>query len=313
MARIIRCSNAEELLDALAPISKYFRSINSNNSLLLFRGCGDATWRLLPSTLRQARGRTLKHQVRLETDALIRFLSECDEHGLPIPNDSEALRRQALELNAFFAQPPHSLDQAGITWPTDAWLGLMALAQHNGLPTRLLDWTSIPFVAAYFAALPNHTLPEDSDLAVWALTPLDAEIDGRVENPRIVRFSQAPRTVSKMTWMRGWQGYALVDTTRAGNSNLIAQRGFLTAHVLGSVPDEMWNAPWNEAPLDELLESWDTPEAPRLRKFVLERRHAPAVLEYLKHYGISTAAMFPGYGGIARSVLEMPKRGPHDP
>jgi hypothetical protein len=41
---------------------------------------------------------------------------------------------------------------------------LLAIAQHNGLPTRLLDWSSNPLVATFFAAIDNH----DADGAVYA-------------------------------------------------------------------------------------------------------------------------------------------------
>lgn len=44
---------------------------------------------------------------------------------------------------------------------------LLALAQHFGLPTSLLDWTRIAMKAAYFAAADLNIRDGEARLAVW--------------------------------------------------------------------------------------------------------------------------------------------------
>ena len=70
-----------------------------------------------------------------------------------------ALKDERYILRLFKQRAVAHLDRT----PTDDWEWL-ALAQHHGLPTRLLDWTRNPLVAAYFAVAEDA----DEDSAIYA-------------------------------------------------------------------------------------------------------------------------------------------------
>jgi len=68
--------------------------------------------------------------------------------------------------------------RAGTRYPNcpaqDDYAGWLSLMQHYGLPTRLLDWSRSPLIAAYFAI---HSNRRESDACIWAMSPASLNID----------------------------------------------------------------------------------------------------------------------------------------
>ena len=74
-----------------------------------------------------------------------------------------------------------------IETPCETLWDWLALAQHHGLPTRLLDWTFNPLVAAFFAVEKEF----DGDSAIYAL---------QIGNSLNLAKNPDPFKVNKISW-----------------------------------------------------------------------------------------------------------------
>ena len=81
--------------------------------------------------------------------------------GLNPPHCKSGLEAHVLRNFIRYSRP--HLDSA----PANEW-ELLVTAQHHGVPTRLLDWTYSPLVAAHFATRGGRE-ERDGDRAVWRL------------------------------------------------------------------------------------------------------------------------------------------------
>ena len=296
----IHCSSAEEFLDALSPIGKYFKDY-SVDTPLLFRGQGQ-DWSLVPSLFRDNSLENLsKHASKgyndlllVERDILIRFFRIADKRGLVLPDDTQNLRDFFEILLAKYWNG--NVDQ--MERIEHEALSVMALAQHYGIPTRLLDWTRHPYIAAFFAAEDAYkdqlkSKPEyecSSDLVVW--------------------FFYLPVLGKKIRYEKDSYFVRGVTAPSATNINLKAQQGVFTL-ANRKYTGEVKNKPYKA--LDKLLleevkynqingvsDYWVFDA--KFRKFTLPISKSTYLLYLLAKQDITPSAIYPGYESIVSDL-----------
>ncbi len=216
-------------------IEELFGERHFKRGIFIFRGQSNSNWKLEPSF-----------------DRIFTFLSKKDK--------MEAMK----ELLTLFMQESEGMDV-----PPDVWndeVKSLALGQHYGLPTRLLDWTESPYIASFFAfndAILNRDV--DDYVAVWALN-----------------------TTSENVWNEG-SGVQIVNVPSIGNIRLRNQYGKFT----------LLKTPFNC--LDDYIKHFEDETRP-LMKFLIHPSAVKDAIADLDAMGINHTRLYPELTGCALSA-----------
>lgn len=243
-------------------------------------------------------------QVLKEFGVLQRFynVSDINKQWLPL---SARMRNSVIscydEVSMFFPEK----------WLPEEFWEIAALAQHYGLPTRLLDWSTNINTALYFAVrdyikpLTTHqrlVLQRDmivnkgkaiaKNMELWAL-------DTRVT---IAREDVLPLKIIRPAY--------------SGNPNLAAQEGVFTLWQIDKPVDRESDSGKvsintemvDRTPLDRLLadrlKMLSALVCPCLYHITIPQSEAIEIYSYLERINHNAAKLFPGYGGVSLSIKE---------
>ncbi|MDR3622982.1 MAG: FRG domain-containing protein [Paludisphaera borealis] len=215
-------------------ISKINRFEQRHVAQWFFRGHSNCSFKLVPSLY------------RLDVEGS--FAKWCDVERYMM----QAFRREAMP---FIERPP--VDE--LEWLT--------LAQHHGLPTRLLDWTTNPLIALYFA-VETH-FQNDSDVWCYSIESLNN------------CFAEATHLARRLNL----EGMRTIYFPRHVTPRVTNQSGCFTVHE-------------SEIPLEEegdnLLD--------RLVRINIPASRKAAIVNELYAIGIHRGFIYPGLEGIAEKL-----------
>ncbi len=219
---------------------------------ILFRGQPRA-WKLRSTLMRTLSDKTTPEiALRAERSALEHFKSQAHMH-------------YPTYTPSFGSDGPSLSD----------WWSLM---QHHGAPTRILDWTSSPYVAAYFAAEKD---PEHPGVILV--------IDGEAANADFSRTYGNNKVTDEMFFDPDAKPILKVFTPLYKTPRLVAQGGYFTAST---------------RPLDlhdELLQR----SGAIIRRWIIPPPLKPVVRQQLWTMNVTANSLFPGLDGLGRSTAEV--------
>ncbi len=235
----------------------------------VFRGQANSNWPLESSLFRAVRPTDLK-RLLLEENRLLRRISD------------DAWFRQEFGT-------PAARDRSNTNYDRT-----VAILQHQGIPTRLLDATADPLVGLYFAVVGKYSASDMDNVDASVL--LFRNVAPSDQLP--IRIVRAPQVSPRVTAQRAHfiaparkakPGVASADTVAIDFFNISATNGSLTNfdnlisnYLKGKFPGR------------------PPTKAPNILAFHIPRALKPACREVLKSMGVSASNLFPGSEGVRR-------------
>ncbi len=257
----------------------------------IYRGQANADWVLKPTVFRKPdalRNYTpqiageysgknklmwLGFHLQSEIRSVLIFLETADKLGIETPLDYSKVKEHYELISSAMNQNEYDYSTA---FPCQRYLEDMALAQHHGIPTRLLDWTESPLIACFFAALGASSVTPD---------------EFRVESSHISVICLNTQNLKES------DDLMLVRAPRHRNNFLRIQKGLFT-HIQNANSYFLENEEWPS--LESVVQN-SAKLSGSLKKYSLPSTKSDDLLRLLFDYHITKYEMMPTLDNIAQS------------
>ncbi|WP_372754674.1 FRG domain-containing protein [Mariniflexile sp.] len=277
------------------PFSELYNSSNTNNEVkYIFRGHQYSNWKLIPTSFRDLNSDRETNSLNVlksgnghflpELTDFINFIKGLNSLGYKIENDSFKL------INSNLIDDIHKAFNLIEYFPKPEQLKELALAQHYGVRTRLLDFTFNPNKAIFFAIekIKDTKREDNSKIGIWAIPE------------RLIELCQEDFYLERI-FLEGFQ-----------NNNMTAQQGLFVNYFKGrSIDENLFNKEGKIKSLDEyIFDNKKSPDNERLINekigkpclFTLSHKVAWQVFKRLDILNINWITIQPDLDGVKKEV-----------